>query len=395
MSNKRHREETSEQVHTRHKKLRDDQGFAKRVDPTRYSFGANINHDSDPFGLEIRPSLPQSEDDDNDIDSPKDLTMNKSSPSSKQDSELGLLLHKLANLEVRGDGNGNGNGNGNDNQLQTCPICSRRVALKEYPDHVHGCLDAMDEGDRHDMRSAVERDSDFASAYAQQHGYVMEYNFICPVCNKQLTLGQSMNEHINYCLDESMKQDEMKKNNQTMNEYDDDDEDDDIKPFKSNGGNNSNSNSKPNVGVMSREQMIECASKLMTLQQGSEQFDNMLDMFGTLGFNKSNVKSVLEIEEKQKDQSNISHNHNNHNHQNYNNMNQNNNNNPYNNNNDNNLNDNFLSPIAEQEEDVDLHGNRNRKSINFISNDNRERNNNNNQQQMNNNQQYFFDDDDL
>ena len=100
----------------------------------------------------------------------------------------------------------------------------------------------------------------------------------------------SMNEHANKCLDESMKKEEMKKNTM-MNDHDYD-EDDDINP---------KSNSKPKQGVMSREQMIECASKLMTLQQGSEQFDNMLDMFGALGFNKANVKSVLEIERKEKE----------------------------------------------------------------------------------------------
>merc|ERR1711897_19533 len=116
---------------------------------------------------------------------------------------------------------------------------------------------------------------------------------------------------------------------------DEEDEDDDIGPKQR----------KNRVEPMSRDQMIQCASKLMTLQQGSQQFDNMLDMFGALGFNKQNVKSVLEIEKKQTGSKNGD---------NYINKNpfRNNNNKSFMDQEDNNGLD--LSPIAENEEDVDL-----------------------------------------
>ena len=106
--------------------------------------------------------------DDNDIDPPKDTMNMKSSSSSstKDDSELGLLLYELASLDVGSDNNNN------SDQPQTCPICSIRVSLKEFADHVHGCLDNMDKNDRDDMRSQLERDGDFAAAYARQVCYI-------------------------------------------------------------------------------------------------------------------------------------------------------------------------------------------------------------------------------
>ena len=50
--------------------------------------------------------------------------------------------------------------------------------------------------------------------------------------------------------------------------------------------------------------MIECASKLMTLQSGTHEFNSMLGMFGALGFNKQNVQSVLQIEKQHQNGSN-------------------------------------------------------------------------------------------
>merc|ERR1719334_2170349 len=82
-----------------------------------------------------------------------------------------------------------------------------------------------------------------------------------------------------------IRREEAKKNGSMSDE----DEDSDIE-------GNPNGNSPKKVNPLSREQMIECASKLMTLQKGSREFDDMLGMFGALGFNKKNVKSVLEIE---------------------------------------------------------------------------------------------------
>eukprot|EP00483_Globobulimina_turgida_P010331 UN10351 len=60
----------------------------------------------------------------------------------------------------------------------------------------------MDAGDRNDMRTQLERDSDFAAQYALNHGYVTDYGITCPICNKQCPLGTGMNEHINQCIDE-------------------------------------------------------------------------------------------------------------------------------------------------------------------------------------------------
>ena len=135
-------------------------------------FGANINNDADPFGMGMNMRninnypLPQS-DDDQDIDSPNNNNMQSSKSNDNIDTDLGLLLYELASLDVKGN-NGNNNNDESLDQPQTCPICSRRVSLKEFPDHVHSCLDAMDEGDLNDMRTQVERDSDFANAYARQ-----------------------------------------------------------------------------------------------------------------------------------------------------------------------------------------------------------------------------------
>merc|ERR1712048_712162 len=56
---------------------------------------------------------------------------------------------------------------------------------------------------------------------------------------------------------------------------------------------------KCKVSPLSRDQTIECATKLMTLQQGSDNFNNMLHQFGALGFNKSNLSKVLKIEKEQ------------------------------------------------------------------------------------------------
>ena len=131
-------------------------------------------NDNDPFKM----PLP----DDNDIDNK--MAINSRSPSNEanmnnfsfnnnnnnnnndNDDDLGLLLFQLASLDVDNNNNNDPNGNDKSNKPQTCPICSRRVSLKDFPDHVHQCLDAMDDGERNDMRSQAEKDSDFAAAYA-------------------------------------------------------------------------------------------------------------------------------------------------------------------------------------------------------------------------------------
>ena len=119
-----------------------------------------------------------------------------------------------------------------------------------------------------------------------------DYNTECPICGKALFVGMGMNEHVNLCMDEKAK----------MQSDDDEDEDDDIAaPMKQ----------CQQVAPLSRDQMIECATKLMTLQQGSDNFNNMLHQFGALGFNKSNLTKVLQIEKEQiykKKQSNHNHN---------------------------------------------------------------------------------------
>lgn len=372
MSNKRCRsDDTSERIHTHHKKLKDDHGDAQRVDPSRFdaAHGQTSSDKFDPFQM----PLPSDDDADNDLDNGMMMKSRSSSNEPEManlakpdDSEFGLLLYELASLDV-------GNSNQQNNAPQTCPICSRRVSLKQFPDHVHQCLDTMDDSERHDLRSQVERDSDFATAYALKHGYQINYDFgQCPACGKQLILGNSMNEHVNLCLDEQAKREEMKKSGMEHEE----DEDDDI-CF------NNNANAKKKVEPLSREQMIECASKLMTLQQGTEQYDNMLDMFGALGFNKKNVKSVLEIEKKQQSNSNLHRNHSDDSKLAHDNQEMHNNGNQDNSNSMNNEDLSFLSPIAE--EDVDLFGARHGNKANGNTLQSREQDE----------EQFAFDDDDL
>jgi len=291
---KRSREdsESTECVHQRHKRLKDDNGDSQRVSPLRFDqtfrFGANggAAMQDDPFQL----SLTDHSDDDNDnkMNTNSRSTSLDANHSNHGDSEadFGILLYELASLNVGQESN--------PDDMQTCPICSARVSLRQFPDHVHRCLDAMDEGDRNDMRSQTEKDSDFAAEYAIRHNYVTDFTTKCPSCGETLILGSGMNEHVNECMDEMIRREEAKKNG--VGVMDDEDEDSDIE-------GNPNGNSPKKVGPMSREQMIECASKLMTLQKGSREFDDMLGMFGALGFNKQNVKSVLEIEKQQQQKS--------------------------------------------------------------------------------------------
>ena len=153
---------------------------------------------------------------------------------------FGVLIRELAFLD-----------NQSSDEPQTCPLCSDGVSLKQFPEHVLLCLDGMDVDELDELRSHYEPVSDSPDN---------DFGFKCPVCNAQLSLGMSINAHVNQCLDNKSKVDEMR---------------------------------------MNREQMIECASKLLTLKQGSELFENMLEMFAALGFNEVNVKSILE--EKQVD----------------------------------------------------------------------------------------------
>merc|ERR1719384_270622 len=226
---------------------------------------------------------------DDEEDTNKMLSDSRSPSNESNNDDLGLLLYELASLNVT------------NNELspseapQTCPICSVRVSLQAFPDHVHSCLDKMDDGDRNDLRSQQEKDSDFAIQYALRHGYVTDYTVQCPSCGEQLLVGTGMNEHVNLCMDGMAKREEMKQNNNLS-----EDEDDDIVDAQN----------QKKVEVLSREQMIECSKKLMTLQQGTEAFDNMLDMFGALGFNKKNISKVLEIEKQQSNKNMIQNNHN-------------------------------------------------------------------------------------
>eukprot|EP01084_Bolivina_argentea_P303265 523550_1 len=245
MSNKRQREETSEQVNLHYKRFINDNRDAKRVNPMR--FENNNQQIVIPF-----PTDDNKDNYDNNYNGNKMIN-----GKDNNDTEFGLLLYELASLNVAKNELQN-------RQMQTCPICSIRVSLSDFADHVHICLDKMDDDYRNYIRIQIQKDSDFANEYAVNHGYVKEYGTKCPICNKALYLGCGMNEHINRCADK-----------QEMKDYDydedDDDDDDDI-----------NNNIKP----LNREQMIQCAAKLMTLQQGTQQFDSMLDMFGALGFNK-------------------------------------------------------------------------------------------------------------
>jgi len=300
MSQKRQRRDSdsSERVHTHHKRFKDDNGDAQHVDPLRFARGQTYEFGDGHASLQADPfqvPLPEhSSSDELDCNQPipgsssHSHSHSHSPPLGEADGEFGVLLYELASLKVGNDARED------PDEPQTCPICSKRISLRDFAEHVHACLDAMDEGDRNDMRSQTEKDSDFATEYALKHGFVTDYATECPSCGKMLALGSGINEHVNRCMDEVT----MKDKEQEMDGKGDDDEDDDL----------SSGQVKKAAAPLSRAQMISCASKLMTLQQGSQQFDAMLDMFGALGFNKENVKSVLEIEKTQNH--NESHNHN-------------------------------------------------------------------------------------
>ena len=184
---KRAREETSEQIHTHHKRLKDDHGVthilflqqtkyqnqfffttnqfqnSQRVNPLRFeqstnsnatfSFGnKSVSIQHDPFKMPL-PS------DDEHSDEDKMQTHSRSPSNDANDTDFGLLLYELASLDV-------GAQKEQSEAPQTCPICSMRVSLKAFPDHVHSCLDSMDDSDLNDMRSQIEKDSDYATKYA-------------------------------------------------------------------------------------------------------------------------------------------------------------------------------------------------------------------------------------
>jgi len=312
-STKRHRdlrEDTSELIHTHHKRLKDDHGDAHRVDPDRFNPRYAFSHApassaaDDAFKIAL-PTDDDDEDDDDDLDCNKmamqqQHNSNSNSNSNSNDTDFGLLLYELASLDVNQGNSDASSAVQRQQRPQTCPICSMRISLQEFADHVHHCVAGMDDTQRNDLRSQSEKDHDFATSYALKHGYQIQYDFQCPSCGKQLFLGQSMNEHVNQCLDEQLKKEEMKKNAMAHEHEHDDDEDDDIGFDADDETGVRGGGGARKIEPLSREQMIECASKLMTLQQGTQQFDKMLDMFGALGFNKNNVKSVLDIEKKQK-----------------------------------------------------------------------------------------------
>ena len=137
---------------------------AQRVSPIRFDqtfrFGDNggASVQDDPFKV----SLTDHSDDDNDnkmnINSRSASLDANHAPNHDSDADFGVLLYELASLNVGHDSN--------PDDQQTCPVCSARVPLRLFPDHVHKCLDQMDEGDLDDMRSQTEKDSDFATTYA-------------------------------------------------------------------------------------------------------------------------------------------------------------------------------------------------------------------------------------
>merc|ERR1712176_1342553 len=104
------------------------------------------------------------------------------------------------------------------------------------------------------MRTQIEKDSDYATKYALNRGYVTDYNTECPICGKALFVGMGMNEHVNLCMDAAAKKE--KEHEIEEDESESDDEDDDIGKKKG----------QRKVEPLSRDQMIECATKLMTLQ---------------------------------------------------------------------------------------------------------------------------------
>ena len=120
--------------------------------------GTNPHHSviqHDPFKM----PLPSDPDDESDEGSHAMQTHSRSPSNDANDTDFGLLLYELASLDVGADKN-------EPDAPQTCPICSSRVSLKAFPDHVHRCLDAMDDADLDDMRTQTEKDSDYATQYA-------------------------------------------------------------------------------------------------------------------------------------------------------------------------------------------------------------------------------------
>jgi len=62
------------------------------------------------------------------------------------------------------------------------------------------------------------------------------------------------------------------------------------------------------VKGLNRNQMIECAKSLLNEQKGSKQYEDMLKMFGTLGLNANNMKTVIDSTPKENNNnSNINH----------------------------------------------------------------------------------------
>eukprot|EP01084_Bolivina_argentea_P303264 523549_1 len=111
MSNKRQREETSEQLNTHHKRLKDDHGVAHRVDPMRFNRDNNINNNrNNDEGYAFTIPLPSEDDNDNDNDN----KMINNTTTNKNDTEFGLLLYELASLNVGSSSSLHNNNNNNN-----------------------------------------------------------------------------------------------------------------------------------------------------------------------------------------------------------------------------------------------------------------------------------------
>ena len=147
------------------------------MDPLRFEQPTNSDNNviqHDPFTMPL-PSDDDSEGED------KMQTLSRSPSNEANDTEFGLLLYELASLDV-------GAQKDQSEAPQTCPICSCRVSLKEFPDHVHSCLDAMDDSDLNDMRTQIEKDSDYATKYALNVCFCLSFFSMHPcahmtVCN--------------------------------------------------------------------------------------------------------------------------------------------------------------------------------------------------------------------
>jgi len=239
----------------------------------------------------------------------------------EDDSAFDVLLYKLASLEVT-----------HDESHSICPVCADKFPMKIFAQHVYECLDELDDFERMDLGKQIGNDSEYAKRLARESNSEGNQYFAtqCPICNMNLEVGTSINIHVNECLDHMQQLNDKNEdvdvvtilpkfvNDMTRQKTDNADVvSENIavneKQDNQNEDNNNNENKNNNgetaaVKGLNRNQMIECAKSLLNEQKGSKQYEDMLKMFGTLGLNANNMKTVIDSTPKENNNnSNINH----------------------------------------------------------------------------------------